>query len=97
MLEARVKFCYSLGLMRYATRQLVFPEGDRQEIDWALSFGQLVGVSGRPLSLPVSTVRMLAFRVRGISTEETRNEDIISYHLEQLYPDDLAEYAESTR
>jgi len=80
--------------MRYVTRQLVFPEGDTQEIEWALSFGQLVDVSGRPLSLPVPTVRMLAFRVRRISTEETRNEDITSYTLEQLYPPDLAAYVE---
>jgi hypothetical protein len=83
--------------MRYATRQLVYPEGDRQEIDWTLNFGQLVGVSGQPLSLPVPTVRMIAFRVRRISTEETRNEDITSYYLEQLFPQDLAEYSDSTQ
>ena len=81
--------------MRYVTRQLVFPEGDRQEIQRALSFGDLVDVSGRPLTLPVPTVRMLAFRVRRISTEETRNEDITSYYLEQLFPDDLAAYSET--
>jgi len=81
--------------MRYVTRRLVFPEGDTQEIEWALSFGQIVDVSGRPLSLPVPTVRMLAFRVRRISTEETRNEDITSYSLEQLFPEDLAAYSET--
>ena len=81
--------------MRYVTRRLVFPEGDTQEIEWALNFGQIVDVSGRPLSLPVPTVRMLAFRVRRISTEETRNEDITSYSLEQLFPEDLAAYSET--
>ncbi len=81
--------------MRYVTRRLVFPEGDTQEIEWALKFGQIVDVSGKPLSLPVPTVRMLAFRVRRISTEETRNEDITSYSLEQLFPEDLAAYSET--
>ncbi len=81
--------------MRYVTRRLVFPEGDTQEIEWTLRFGQIVDVSGRPLSLPVPTVRMLAFRVRRISTEETRNEDITSYSLEQLFPEDLAAYSET--
>jgi hypothetical protein len=96
-MEVRREFCYSQQLMRYATRQIVYPEGDRQEIDWTLNFGQLVGVSGRPLGLPVPTVRMIAFRVKRISTEETRNEDITSYYLEQLFPEDLAEYAESNQ
>jgi hypothetical protein len=81
--------------MRYVTRKLVFPEGDTQEIERALSFGQIVDVSGSPLSLPVPTVRMLAFRVRRISTEETRNEEITSYYLEQLFPDDLAAYLDA--
>lgn len=78
--------------MRYLTRQLVYPEGDTQEVQWRLQFGQIVDVSGRPLDLPLPTVRMIAFRVRRISTEETRNEDITSYYLEQLFPDDLATY-----
>ncbi|MEE8440907.1 MAG: hypothetical protein V3S41_04230 [Spirochaetia bacterium] len=81
--------------MRYVTRQLVFPEGDTREIGWSLSFGQLVDVAGSPLSLPVSTVRMLAFRVRRISTDETRNEEITSYFLEQLFPEDLAAYSDA--
>lgn len=81
--------------MRYVTRQLVYPEGDTQEIEWSLRFGQLVDVSGKPLNLPVPTVRMLAFRVGRISTDETRNEDITSYYLEQLFPDDLAAYSKT--
>lgn len=79
--------------MKYDTRILVYPEGDTQEIDWQLRFNQLVDVSGRPLATPLPTVRMLAYRVRGISSEETRNEYVTRYHLEQLFPEDLAEYA----
>lgn len=79
--------------MKYATRILVYPEGDTQEIDWELRFHQLVDVSGRPLQLPVASARMLAYRVFRVSNEETRNEYITRYHLEQLFPDDLAAYA----
>lgn len=78
--------------MRYDTRLLVYPEGDTQEIDWPLRFNQLVDVSGRPVRLPIPTVRMLAYRVQRVSNEETRNEYVTRYYLEQLYPDDLAEY-----
>lgn len=78
--------------MKYDTRMIIYPEGDEQEIDWPLRFNQLVDVAGRPLALPVPTARMLAFRVYRVSTEETRNEHITRYHLEQLFPDDLAAY-----
>ncbi len=78
--------------MKYDTRLLVYPEGDTQEIDWQLRFNELVDVSGRPLQVPVPTVRMLAYRVRRVSNEETRNEHVTRYYLEQLYPDDLAAY-----
>ncbi|MFW5741788.1 MAG: hypothetical protein ACOCVW_01530 [bacterium] len=80
--------------MKYDTRILVYPEGDTQEIDWPLRFNQIVDVSGRPLATPVATVRMLAYRVRGISSDETRNEYVTRYHLEQLFPEDLAEHTE---
>lgn len=78
--------------MKYDTRILVYPEGDTQEIEWPLRFNQLVDVSGRPLATPLPTARMLAYRVRGVSSEETRNEYVTRYHLEQLFPEDLAEY-----
>jgi len=78
--------------MKYATRILVYPEGDTQEIEWELRFHQIVDVSGRPMRLPVASERMLAYRVFRVSNEETRNEHITRYHLEQLYPDDLAAY-----
>ncbi len=80
--------------MKYDTRLLIYPEGDTQEIDWPLRFNQLVDVSGRPLRLPVPTVRMLAYRVQRVSNEETRNEHITRYYLEQLFPDDLAAYTQ---
>lgn len=81
--------------MRYTVRQIIFPEGDKQEIGWPLRFHQVVDVGGRPIQLPVATTRMLAYRVFRVSTEDTRNEEITTYHLEQLFPDDLSEYAEA--
>ncbi len=78
--------------MKYDTRMLVYPEGDTQEIGWQLRFNQLVDVAGRPLAIPVPTVRMIAYRVRRISNEETRNEHVTRYFLEQLFPDELAAY-----
>lgn len=40
--------------MKYATRILVYPEGDTQEIEWELRSRQMIDVSGRPLRLPVA-------------------------------------------
>jgi hypothetical protein len=85
------------GNVRYDTRVLVYPEGDTQEIDWSLRFNQIVDVGGRPLELPLPTVRMLAYRVRRVDHEDTRNEEITRYHLEQLFPDDLAAYVQTGR
>ena len=81
------------GAVRYTTHLLIFPEGDTQEIEWAPSFNQLVDVNGRPLRLPLPTVRMLAYRVYRIDTEDSRNEHTIRYALEQMFPEDLAPYA----
>jgi hypothetical protein len=81
------------GNVRYTTHTLVYPEGDTQEIDWPLRFSQIVDVAGKPMRTPLPTVRMLAYRVSRIDSEDTRNEHIVRYHLEQMLPDDLAPYA----
>jgi hypothetical protein len=81
--------------MKYPVRRIIYPEGDTQEIEWQLSFGDVVDVSGRPLSPPLPTVRMLAYRVYRINRSETRNEYVNEYHLEQLFPDDLRPYVEA--
>jgi hypothetical protein len=78
--------------MRYTTRRIVYPEGDTAEIDWPLRFNQLVGVDGRPLGLPLTTTRLIAYRVYRVSTNDTRNEQIVEYHLEQLFPEQLRGY-----
>ena len=70
--------------MRYDVREIVYPEGDRQEISHNLYINQIVDINGYPLDLPIQTSKMIAFKVFRKSTEETRNEVITSFFLEQL-------------
>lgn len=78
--------------MRIDVNQIVFPEGDRQEIPHRLRFGDLVDLNGYPLAMPLRNARIIAFRVYRISHRDTRNEEITEYHLEQVFPDELAGY-----
>jgi hypothetical protein len=68
--------------MRLTTREIVFPEGDRQEIPHALAVNQLVDLNGFPLELPLATTRRIAYRVRLMSTSSERNGEVVSYYLE---------------
>jgi len=79
--------------MRIPLRIIVFPEGDRQEIPHTLRFNQLVDINGNPIPLPLSTTKMIAYRVFKITSESTRNEDITEYHLEIVRPAELFEFA----
>jgi len=79
--------------MRIPLRIIVFPEGDRQEIPHTLRFNQLVDINGNPIPLPLSTTKMIAYRVFKITSESTRNEDITEYHLEIVRPAELSEFA----
>ncbi len=77
--------------MHLTTRQIVYPEGDMQEIEHPLSFNQLVDINGHPLQPPLSTIRMIVYRVYKIATESLKGEDIVHYHLEQLWRDEMEE------
>ncbi len=68
--------------MRLTTREIVFPEGDRQEIEHHLSVNQLVDLNGFPLQLPLATTRQIVYRVRRMSTSADRNGEVVSYYLE---------------
>ena len=70
--------------MKYNIREIVYPEGDRQEIPHSLSLNQIVDINGYPLDLPLKTSKMIAFKVYRKSTEETKNEVITSFFLQQL-------------
>jgi len=69
----------------------VFPEGDRQEIAHGLAVNQLVDLNGYPLSLPLTSTRQIAYRVRRKSTACERNGDVVSYFLELVGRPELEE------
>lgn len=90
----------SLGSFKYMcfmignVYMIVFPEGDTQQIGHSLSVNEMVDVNGRPLDLPLSTNRMIAYRVQRISTQSTRNDEVKLYFLELIRADELTEFVE---
>ena len=68
--------------MTYTTNCIVYPEGDIQEIPRALKINQLTDLNGYPLSFPLSTAKMIIFRVYKISSREERGETKVYHHLE---------------
>jgi hypothetical protein len=73
---------------------IVYPEGDTQEIQGRLSLNQLVDLNGRPLDLPLSTNRMIVFRVAKIRTNEYKGGTETYHFLEQVSARELIEYVE---
>ena len=70
--------------MKYNVTEIIYPEGDRQEINHTLSINQIVDINGFPLNLPIQTPKMIAYKVYRKSTQETKNEVITSFFLQQL-------------
>ena len=77
--------------MHLTTRRIMYPEGDSREIEHTLSINQVVDINGFPLNLPLPTAKMIVYRVFRIATESLKGEDIVRYHLEQLWRDELEE------
>jgi len=73
---------------------IVYPEGDTQEIHARLSLNQLVDLNGRPLDLPLSTNRMIVFRVAKIKMNEYKGGTETYHFLEQVSARELMEYVE---
>jgi hypothetical protein len=71
---------------------IVYPEGDSQEIDGPLRINEMVDLNGRPLVLPLTTSRLIAFRVVKIATRRTRNEEIREHFLELIPAHELDEF-----
>lgn len=71
------------------SHQLVYPEGEVQEIEHPLPFNQIVGLNGEPLQLPLPTHRMIVYRVYKISRDVKKGETVHSYHLELVKGDEL--------
>ena len=77
--------------MTLTSHQLVYPDGDTQEIEHRLRINEVVDLNGNPLSPPLPTSRMIAYRVFRISTSTRIGEEIISYYLDLLGRDELEE------
>ena len=77
--------------MRFSINKIIYPEGDSREINHSLQINQLVDINGYPVKLPLKTAKTIVYRVYKKSTSESRNEDVVSYYLEQLFIDELYE------
>jgi hypothetical protein len=72
---------------------IVFPEGDIQETGGKLPINAIVDINGKPLSLPLPTNKMIAFRVARIKTDENKGGNETYHYLELLSAEELLEYA----
>jgi hypothetical protein len=71
---------------------IVFPEGDAQEIKGRLPFNAVVDMNGNVLSIPLSTNKMIAYKVAAIKTEEKKGSSETYHFLDLLSAEDLLEY-----
>jgi hypothetical protein len=83
--------------MQRTSRLIVYPEGDQQEIEHPLRINQLVDLNGFPLPRPPSSAMTIVYRVAKMTTEVRTGEDIVRYHLEQLWRDELEELMKEKR
>jgi hypothetical protein len=72
---------------------IVFPEGDIQETGGRLPINAIVNINGQPLSMPLPTNKMIAFRVARIKTDEKKGGNETYHYLELLSAEELLEYA----
>ncbi|MDR1894747.1 MAG: hypothetical protein LBQ61_08725 [Spirochaetales bacterium] len=70
--------------MTLYSRRIIFPEGDEQEAPVPLAIGTVVDQNGHPLALPLSSPKILAYRVFRIRTREAIGEEVACYFLERL-------------
>jgi hypothetical protein len=75
------------------TYQIVYPDGDSQEIERRLSVNELVDLNGNPLTLPLPTARMIVYRVWRITTRTERRCEETSFHLELVTRPELEAFA----
>ncbi|AEF81338.1 hypothetical protein [Leadbettera azotonutricia] len=71
---------------------IVYPEGDTQEVQGRLSLNQIVDVNGNPLPLPLSTNKMIAFKVARVSSRDYKGGTETRHFLELMSADELLEY-----
>ncbi len=77
--------------MTLYSKRLIYPEGDIQELEHRLTINQIVDLNGLPLNLPLSTDRMIVYRVYKITTDTSIGEEVTNYHLELVKRNELRE------
>jgi hypothetical protein len=70
--------------MTTITRTIVYPDGDEQEISHDLRVNQIVDLNGAPLSFPLQTPRIIAYRVMGKRTTLGPGAEDVYYSLSLL-------------
>ena len=70
--------------MTFDTIEIVYPEGDKREIERHLTINELVDINGFPVNLPLTSYQTIVYRVYRKSTSDTNNGPVIRYYLEQL-------------
>ena len=68
--------------MTLKSQYLVFPEGDRQEIEHSLRVNQIVDLNGNVLPLPLRNPKIIAYRIVKVRTVPTLGEENTYYYLE---------------
>ncbi len=71
---------------------IVFPEGESQELEGPLAIDSLVDLNGRPLALPLSSPRVIAYRVVKIRHLEERGIHSILHYVELVPAYELLGY-----
>jgi hypothetical protein len=74
---------------------IVYPEGESQELDSGLRIDALVDLNGRPLSLPLSDPRIIAYRVVKIRHSEERGVHAVFHYVELVSARELLSYSSS--
>lgn len=68
--------------MTVETRWVVYPDGDRQEIERLLGVDEMVDLNGNALVLPLKHSRAIVYRVWKIRRVEERGELFVLHYLE---------------
>ena len=71
---------------------LMYPEGECQELEAPLRIDELVDLNGRPLPLPLTSPRIIAYRVVKIRQTEERGVHAIFHYVELVAASELLSY-----
>ncbi len=72
---------------------IVYPEGERQEIQRSLQINQVVDLNGSPLHISWPPPRVIAYRIHRVSTREERGYQRRYHYAELMSMAELQSYA----